>query len=112
MLEQDFWETYLNERYPVRMETNKRRYQSLSDQLGTLRTTQREWVETTSDEQRAELRNRLGELMNGLPVTEALVFADEPISDAAFDRLLVDLGDAEKQLSRQLTRDALRRAGQ
>jgi hypothetical protein len=50
--------------------------------------------------------------VNDLPVPETVVFADAPITDAAFDRLLVDLGDAEKQLSRQLTRDALRRAGQ
>jgi hypothetical protein len=112
MLEQDFWETYLAERYPVRMEVNKRRYQSLFDQLEALRTTQHEWVESTSDQQRAELRNRLRELVNDLPVPETVVFADAPITDAAFDRLLVDLGDAEKQLSRQLTRDALRRAGQ
>jgi hypothetical protein len=112
MLEQDFWENYLVERYPVRMETNKRRYLDLFDQLETLRTTQREWVESTSDDQRAELRNRLRELSNDLPVPQTVVFADEAITDANYDRLLIDLGDAEKQLSRQLTRDALRRASQ
>jgi hypothetical protein len=112
MLEQDFWENHLNERYPVRMEANKRRFQRLSDQLETLRTTQREWVDSTSDTERAGLRNRLRELMNELPVPETRVLTDAPISDADYDRLLVDLGDAEKELSRRLTRDALRRAGQ
>jgi hypothetical protein len=112
MLEQDFWENHLNERYPVRMEANKRRFQRLSDQLETLRTTQREWVDSTSDTERAGLRNRLRELMNELPVPETRVLTDAPISDADYDRLLVDLGDAEKELSRRLTRDAMRRAGQ
>jgi hypothetical protein len=112
MLEQDFWETYLNERYPVRMETNKRRYQNLFDQLETLRDTQREWVAATSADQRAELRSRLDELLKDLSVPQTLVFSDAPISDADYDLLLADLGDAEKELSRQLTRDALRRAGQ
>jgi hypothetical protein len=112
MLEQDFWETYLNERYPVRMETNKRRYQNLFDQLETLRDTQREWVASTSADQRAELRSRLDELQKDLSVSQTLVFSDAPISDADYDLLLADLGDAEKELSRQLTRDALRRAGQ
>jgi hypothetical protein len=34
------------------------------------------------------------------------------LSDGIFDRLLVDLGDAEKELSRRLTRQAMKRAGQ
>jgi hypothetical protein len=50
--------------------------------------------------------------MNDLPIPETVVFADEPIDEAMFDRLLVDLGDEEKELSRQLTRAALRRGGQ
>jgi hypothetical protein len=112
MLEQDFWESYLIERFPVRMETNKRRYLDLFDQLETLRTAQREWLESTADDQRTERRNRLKELAHDLPVPETLVFADQAFSDADYDLLLIDLADAEKQLARQLTRDALRRAGQ
>jgi hypothetical protein len=112
MLEQNFWQNHLNERYATDMEANKRRYQGLSDQLDTLRTTQREWAESTSDTQRAALRSRLRELMNDLPAPDTVVFADEPLSDGIFDRLLVDLGDAEKELSRRLTRQAMKRAGQ
>ena len=37
--------------------------------------------------------------MNDLPAPDTVVFADEPFSDAVFDRLLVDLGDAEKALA-------------
>ena len=112
MLEQDFWQAHLNERHASEMQANKTRYQELSDQLDTLRDTQREWAESTSDTQRAALRSRLRELMNDLPAPDTVVFADEPFSDAVFDRLLVDLGDAEKELSRRLTRQAMKRAGQ
>ena len=111
MLEQDFWQAYLEERYPVRLEANKRRYQRLSDRLETLRTTQHEWFEATTDSSRAELRSQLGELMNDLPAQPTVVLAERPISEADFDRMLVDLGEEEKQLSRRLTRDAMRRAG-
>ena len=114
MLEQDFWEQYLRETWPVRIETNKRLYLNKSEQFVSLRSVQREWADATqlSDTQRAMLRNRLKELMNDLSVPETVVFADEPISDVIFDRWLVDMGDEEKELSRRLTREALRRAGQ
>jgi hypothetical protein len=112
MLEQAFWEDYLREKYPGQIEANKRQYQHKSEVLETLRATQLEWVESTSDRQRTQLRSRLNELMNDLPVPATVVFADEPISEAIFDRLLVDLGDEEKELSRRLTREALKRAGQ
>ncbi|MGF6136825.1 NEL-type E3 ubiquitin ligase domain-containing protein [Pseudomonas laurylsulfatiphila] len=112
MLEQQFWQDYLERTWPTQIETNKQLFQNKFDALTTLRSTQRKWVESTSDLQRAQLRNRLKELMNDLPVPATVVFADEPISEATFDRLLVDLGDDEKQLSRRLTRDALKKAGQ
>ncbi|QXH63016.1 dermonecrotic toxin domain-containing protein [Pseudomonas azerbaijanorientalis] len=113
MLEQAFWETWLGETYPIQIEANKREYLNKYELLETLRSTQREWVESTqlTDVERAALRNRLEDLANKLPVAETVVFADEPISEANFDRFLVDLWDAEKELSRRLTRAALSRAG-
>ncbi|MCU1749557.1 dermonecrotic toxin domain-containing protein [Pseudomonas sp. 6D_7.1_Bac1] len=113
MLEQEFWENYLLERYPVRMETNKRRFQSKAAQLDDLQATQRQWADKTLAEfQRRELKNRLATLMDGFSIAETEVFVDEPISDAVINRLLVDLGDEEKGLARNLTRAALRSAGQ
>lgn len=114
MLEQDFWEQYMRETWPVRIESNKRRYLHKYEQLETLRSTQREWPdsEQLNDTERTDLRNRLTELMNDLSVPQSVVFADEPISDATFDRLLADLGDEEKQLQRRLTREALTKAEQ
>jgi len=114
MLEQDFWEHYLAETYPARIQANKQVYLDKYDTLETLRSVQREWAESAQspDARSSELRLRLRVLMNDLPVPETVVFADTPINEAMFDRLLVDLGDEEKELSRQLTRAALRRGGQ
>lgn len=51
-------------------------------------------------------------LMNDLPVPESVVFTDEPISDEKYYAMFVDLADGEKELFRQLTRKALKKAGQ
>jgi hypothetical protein len=113
MLEQDFWENYLREKYPVRIEANKQQYLNKYEQLEALRTIQRVWVDSAqaTDVQRMKLRERLRGLINDLPVPDTVVFADAPISNANFDRLLVDLGYEEKELLRRLTREALGRAG-
>jgi hypothetical protein len=94
------------------MVANTRLYQSKYEKLETLRTIQLQWHEATQDVRKADLRHQLKVLMNDLPVPETVVFADEPISETTFDRMLVDLGDEEKQLARRLTREALRKAGQ
>ncbi|WP_353742178.1 DUF6543 domain-containing protein [Pseudomonas fluorescens] len=112
MLEQEFWESYLRDTWPIQIESNKQLYLKKYEALETLRATQLEWLESTSDIQRAELRRRLRTLMNDLPAPDTVVFADEPISEAQFDRMLTDLGDSEKELARRLTREALRKAGQ
>ncbi|WP_454866753.1 dermonecrotic toxin domain-containing protein [Pseudomonas lini] len=111
MLEQDFWERYLRETWPIQIETNKQLFQSKYEKLETLPATQLKWLKSTGLE-KAGLRNKLLELINDLPVAESVVFDVDPITDSTFDRLLADLGDAEKQLLRRLTRDALRKAGQ
>jgi hypothetical protein len=113
MLEQDYWQDYLLETWPVRMESNKLKYQNKYDQLETVRTTQREWTEsaTLDDQQRSALKDRLTAQIVDLPIPQSLVFTDQPISDSTFDRLLEDLGYDEKELSRNLTRTALGKAG-
>jgi hypothetical protein len=111
MLELDFWKEYLSERYPVRLESNKRLFQHRYEALESLREIQRQWVQSTVAEERAALREQLKTLMNDLPAPATVVFNEEPISDALFERLLVDLADDEKELARRLTREALTRAG-
>ncbi|MNX89527.1 putative E3 ubiquitin-protein ligase ipaH7.8 [compost metagenome] len=112
MLELDFWERFLRETYPSQFEENKQVYLSKSERLDTLLSTQLEWVNSTqlTKIQRMDLRNKLIELMNGFSIQEDTVFSGTPISDDIYNRLLVDLGDEEKELSRRLTREALARA--
>jgi hypothetical protein len=52
MLEQDFRENHLRERYPARMETNKRDHLAKSEQLETL------LLLDLGDEERGGLSNR------------------------------------------------------
>jgi hypothetical protein len=110
MLEQQFWQDYLEQTYPIQVRTNKQLYEHKADALDSLQSTQREWVESKADETRAALRERLKALMDGLPLPESEVFADEPLSDDTYYRLFADLGDGEKNLFRQLTRRALKKA--
>ncbi|WP_053162225.1 NEL-type E3 ubiquitin ligase domain-containing protein [Pseudomonas sp. P1.8] len=114
MLEQDFWEQYLKEKFPIRIETNKRLYQSQYEQLETLRTTQLEWADSSelTQTQRAELNDRLKVLANDLAIAQTLVFTEDAMSETTFESLLVDLGYQEKNMLRSLTREALSRAGQ
>ena len=93
------------------MASNKHRYLKLFEQLETLREVQQEWLDSTTDQQRAERRSRLRELAADLPIPETVLFADTPISEATYNRVLIDLVDEERGLARRLTRDAMRRAG-
>ena len=61
---------------------------------------------------RIQLRSQLRELAHDLTLPDTVVLADQPLSNAIYERVVIDLVDDEKQLSRQLTREALRRAGQ
>lgn len=112
MLELDFWERFLRETYTSQFEENKQLYLSKSERLDTLLSTQLEWVNSTqlTKIQRMDLRNKLLELMNGFSIQEDVVFSGIPISEDTYNRLLIDLGDEEKELSRRLTREAMTRA--
>ena len=112
MLELDFWERFLRETYPSQFEENRQVYLSKSEQLDTLLITQLEWGNSTqlTKIQRMDLRNKLIELMNGFSIQEDVVFSGIPISEDTYNRLLIDLGDEEKELSRRLTREAMTRA--
>jgi len=116
MIDLEFWEKYLKDTFPVRIESNTRQYLRKYEQLETLRNTQLEWANpsrlTQTQTQRAELSNRLKALAKDLAIPEASVLTEEPMSEATYDNLLVDLGYQEKGLSRRLTRKALSKAGQ
>ena len=48
--------------------------------------------------------------MSDLPVLDSVVFNDDPMSEDVYNRLLVDLGYEEKELSSRLTRAAMKHA--
>lgn len=110
MLELDFWDSFLRKNSPSKFEKNKQLYQSKFEKLEILRTTQHQWANSLSDSQRIILRNKLKELMSDLPVLDSVVFNDDPMSEDVYNRLLVDLGYEEKELSRRLTRAAMKHA--
>lgn len=113
MIEQPFWERYLRENWPGEIESNKRMYLEKIDLLDALRDAQAQWAQAADlpPAQRAIRRKNLADLADRLSVPHKDVFTGAPMSNETYERLLRDLGYQEKELSRQLTRDAMRRAG-
>jgi len=114
MLEQPFWEKYLRDTYPDEFRRNARRFQTRSDLLDQLRDAQHAWVDSSGSEpaQREPLEKRVKDLCGQLGIAQGIALTDEPMTDEVYDGLLNDIGYEEKQLSRNLTRAALQKAGQ
>ncbi|WP_243459109.1 NEL-type E3 ubiquitin ligase domain-containing protein [Pseudomonas fluorescens] len=113
MIEQPFWERYLRDNWPGEIESNKRMHLEKIDWLDALRTAQTQWVQAADlpSAQRAVIEKTLTDLADRLSVPHKEVLTGEVMSDATYERLLRDIGYQEKQLSRQLTREAMSRAG-
>lgn len=113
MIEQPFWERYLRDNWPGEIESNKRMHLEKFDWLDDLRTAQTQWVQAADlpPAQRAVLKKNLTDLADRLSVPHKEVLTGQAMSDATYERLLRDIGYQEKQLSRQLTREAMSRAG-
>ena len=114
MIEQPFWEKYLRESYPDAYSRNSRRYRGTSELLDQLRDAQRDWARSARwpELRRAPLRRQLLDLADQLSVPHSSVFTGAEMTDAVYERLLNDIGYDEKELSRQLTREALKKADQ
>jgi hypothetical protein len=112
MLEQPFWTDHLREAYPESYYANKAHFEEKASQLDDLRTAQAEWASANSPYlEKAELRDKLKDLARILGVAEEQVLTRQPMADSLYERLITDLGEQEQQLSRQQTRDALKKAG-
>ncbi|RON09423.1 hypothetical protein BK659_10880 [Pseudomonas brassicacearum] len=113
MNERDFWINYLNDRYPSEFRANEALYQTRSGLLTDLITAQREWAaaKELSTEQRIGLQDRLKVLADRLSMPHEEVFTDQPMSLQTEDRLNNEMYDQEKNLSRRLTHEALKKAG-
>lgn len=113
MLEQKFWSDYLRERHPGEFEQNEKTYARNVEQLEELREVQQEWADAASlpEAQKEQLKEKLKSLAHPLSVPESVVFTGEPMTDQTYERVYRDLGDGELELSRRLTRAALKKAG-
>jgi hypothetical protein len=113
MIEQPFWEQYLRDNWPGEMEANKRVHMDKLDLLEELKSAQMNWAQSTNlpPAQRYLRRQTLTELADRFPIAREEVFTGEEMSEETYDRLLRDIGYQEKELRRQLTREAMSRAG-
>lgn len=106
MLLEPYWETFLRETYDSLYQENANTYTQKFYRLDDLQTLQAQWLEEHLPQQKEELKA----LAYELDVPESVVFADTPMSDELYNRLLNDLGYNEKEWMRSLTRKALKKA--
>src|ERR1700759_1945115 len=111
MLKQEFWTRYLENTWPGRFAGNSQLFEQRSNMLQHLIKQQPEWVAATGN-RKAQLKGEIKQAADELSIDDRLVFTDHAMTKATSDRLLEDLGYQEKQLARDLTREALQRASQ
>lgn len=104
MLAVDFWDDYLDATHADALRENTRQYQEKAAQVDDLQQAQHAWLQAT---EREPLRPPLEALADALGVPHSEVFTDTPLPDSTCERLLLTLASAEKELARQLTREAL-----
>lgn len=108
MLLEPYWETFLKETHDSLDQENAAAYTQKFYRLDDLQSLQVQWIEEQQPLQREQLKT----LADELEVPETVVFADTPMSDDLYNRLLNDLGYNEKEWMRRLTRQALDKAGE
>ncbi|WP_166225552.1 NEL-type E3 ubiquitin ligase domain-containing protein [Pseudomonas atagonensis] len=113
MLEQPFWTDYLREAHADEYYANRSRFELKASQLEDLRDAMAELAppSTLASVHKIEARSRLRTLASQLGVPQEQVLTGRPMEDAVYERLITDFGDQEKELSRQQTRDALKKNG-
>ena len=108
MLLETYWEKLLQETHDSLFQANTDTYAQKFYRLDDLQSLHAQWLK----EQQPHQREQLKALAEELEVPETVVFADEPISDELYNRLLNDLGYNEKEWMRRLTRIALDKASE
>jgi len=112
ILDVPFWETYLNKTYASELDANASLFEQKAEWLEQLRELQDNWVrsDTRLEQRHAGQRVELQELALKLAVPEPQVFTSEPMNDKLYYRIYSQIADERKELSRQLTRQALTKA--
>lgn len=114
MIEQPFWQKYLQDTYPNEFRRNALFYETKSELLDELREVQHAWAGSKGQQiaQRRALKQRLQDLARRLNIDDSVVLTDQDMTDEVYGQLLHDMGYEEKELSRKLTRAALQKDAQ
>ncbi|WP_434709638.1 hypothetical protein J3P75_06050 [Pseudomonas sp. R1-1] len=108
----NFWEEHLLKTYPDQYERNAREFEPKEGWLDELRDARAEWANPQKQTDLHTLARRIQTLADQLGISRAAdLFDDAPMSDARYEELLIGIGYQRNELSRRLTREALKRAG-
>ncbi|WP_336355357.1 dermonecrotic toxin domain-containing protein [Pseudomonas granadensis] len=109
---ENFWEEHLLKAYPDQYERNAREFEPQEGWLDELREAQAQWASTTDLASLTPLNRKIERLAGQLGIADtAQFFENKPMSDARYEELLIGIGYQRNELSRRLTREALKRAG-
>lgn len=109
----DFWEKYLKETHGQEFAQNDAVYTTQADQLVTMQSLQKEWVESAIriEDRNSELERELSELARMLQVPEEAVLTQEVMPEGTVARIYSEINDRKRELAFELTRLSLSRAG-
>ena len=112
LLEQPFWDQYLRETYAPRFQASLDHANALLEPLDDLSFAQNQWA-NAPEEERLVQKPRLLALADALNVPHADVLTGQPMTTAAYERILAagftDDVPSQTDLARRLTREALQR---
>lgn len=106
-----FWERHLRTTHPDRYTASDQLAVDKLSWLDELRDAQAQWAKETDVARLSPLAKRMTTLANDLGLDEKDIFSGEAMSQASYDACLSDIAYSRNDLSRQLTREALARAG-
>ncbi|MBF6032456.1 hypothetical protein H8F23_04250 [Pseudomonas sp. P155] len=104
----NFWERHLRKTHPTKYERNDRLFEDKLEWLDELRAAQAQWANLTDQTQFNALVRKMEKLATQLGIPHAEVFSGEAMSQEHYDKLIDDIGYQRKELSRELTREAMR----
>lgn len=104
----NFWERHLRKTHPTQYERNDRLFENKLEWVEELKEIKAQWAELKDPGQIKPLTQKLESLANQLGISVADVLKDEPLSQRLYQDLQKQIGYQRDDLSRQLTREAMR----
>ena len=112
LLQQDFWSDHLEEMHRDAFEQRREQRAQAGSDLDDLIAAQEQWHATdVASKRKAQLREQLIDLANKLIIPLDEVLSEETFSQATLERFYEHIQHNYKELGRQLTRQALQKAG-